>query len=245
MIESQSCVIVGSAALAFVIKNFIFFATFSHFHLYIGQNGRKAGATRKMKETRRMIMRRTKMAVLGMMMVLSMTACAGKAETKSIGAEITVQETTEEEMTTETVKADRGESEESMIGMPNPYTDHGTLKEAEEDAGFKIQIPDEIRGVKAVAFRNLGTEMLEVIYYDGDAEVARVRKGTGAEDISGDYVIDSEVKTVEVGEKFVTIKKEAEGCYLAVWTDGDYSYSVSVQTPFSQEELTGLVEQVQ
>ena len=87
--------------------------------------------------------------------------------------------------------------------------------------------------------------MLEVIYYDGDAEVARVRKGTGAEDISGDYVIDSEVKTVEVGEKPVTIKKEAEDCYLAVWTDGDYSYSVSVQTPFTQEELTGLVEQVQ
>ena len=49
-------------------------------------------------------MRRTKMAVLGMMMVLSVTACAGKAETKSIGAEITVQETTEEEMTTETVE---------------------------------------------------------------------------------------------------------------------------------------------
>ena len=43
-------------------------------------------------------MRRTKMAVLGMMMVLSMTACAGKAETKSIGAEITVQETTAEEI---------------------------------------------------------------------------------------------------------------------------------------------------
>lgn len=59
------------------------------------------------------------------------------------------------------------------------------------------------------------------------------------------YVIDSEVKTVEVGEKSVTIKKEAEDCYLAVWTDGDYSYSVSVQTPFTQEELTGLVEQVQ
>ena len=69
-------------------------------------------------------MRRTKMAVLGMMMVLSMTACAGKAETKSIGAETTVQETAAEEMITETVKAERGENEESMIGMPNPYTDH-------------------------------------------------------------------------------------------------------------------------
>ena len=62
-------------------------------------------------------MRRTKMAVLGMMMVLSMTACAGKAETKSIGAETTVQETAAEEMITETVKAERGENEESMIGM--------------------------------------------------------------------------------------------------------------------------------
>ena len=49
-----------------------------------------------MKETRRMIMRRTKMAVLGMMMVLSMTACVGKAETKTIGVETTVQETAAE-----------------------------------------------------------------------------------------------------------------------------------------------------
>lgn len=178
-------------------------------------------------------MRRTKMAALGMVMVLSMAACVGRAETTAEGA------------TMKSMEMDSGESEENMIGMPNPYTDHDTLKEAEEDAGFKIQIPDEIRGVKAAAFRNLGAELLEVIYYDGENEVARVRKGTGAEDISGDYGSYSEVKTVEVGKKSVTIKKEAEGCYLAVWTGGDYSYSVSVETPFSQDELTGLVEQVQ
>lgn len=190
-------------------------------------------------------MKRTKMAVLGIMMVLSVTACAGKAELKKIGMEPTVQETTTEKKTKETVKAESGENVENMVGIPNPYTDHDSLKEAEEEAGFKIQIPDEIRGAKAAAFRNLGTEMLEVIYYDGDIEVARVRKGIGTEDISGDYVIYSEEKSVEVGEKSVTIKKEAEGCYLAVWTDGDYAYSVSVQTPFSQEELIGLVEQIQ
>lgn len=191
------------------------------------------------------MMRRTKMAVLGMMMVLSVTACAGKAELKNIGMDSTAQETTAEKKTKETVKAENGENVENMVGIPNPYTDHDSLKEAEEEAGFKIQIPDEIRGAKAAAFRNLRTEMLEVIYYDGDIEVARVRKGIGTEDISGDYVIYSEEKSVEVGEKSVTIKKEAEGCYLAVWTDGDYAYSVSVQTPFSQEELIGLVEQIQ
>ena len=190
-------------------------------------------------------MRRTKIALLGIMMVLSITACAEKAEPKNIGTEPTAQETTTEEKAQETVEAESVENAENMIGMPNPYTDHDSLKEAEEEAGFEIQIPDKIRGAKAVAFRNLGTKMLEVIYYDGDTEVARVRKGIGAEDISGDYVIYSEEKSVEVGEKSVTIKKEAEGCYLAVWTEGDYSYSVSVQTPFNQEELTELVEQVQ
>ncbi len=189
-------------------------------------------------------MRRTKMAVLGMMMVLSMTACAGKAETKSIGAEITVQETTEEEMTTETVKADRGESEESMIGMPNPYTDHGTLKEAEEDAGFKIQIPDEIRGVKAVAFRNLGTEMLEVIYYDGDAEVARVRKGTGEDDISGDYNVYEIEEAVDVTGTQVTLKGSADGYALAVWNEGGYAYAVSVTKKITKDEILQIVEEI-
>ena len=189
-------------------------------------------------------MRRTKMAVLGMMMVLSMTACAGKAETKSIGAEITVQETTEEEMTTETVKAERGESEESMIGMPNPYTDHGTLKEAEEDAGFKIQIPDEIRGVKAVAFRNLGTEMLEVIYYDGDAEVARVRKGTGEDDISGDYNVYEIEEAADVTGTQVTLKGSADGYALAVWNEGGYAYAVSVTKKITKDEILQIVEEI-
>lgn len=189
-------------------------------------------------------MRRTKMAVLGMMMVLSMTACAGKAETKSIGAEITVQETTAEEMTTETVKADRGESEESMIGMPNPYTDHGTLKEAEEDAGFKIQIPDEIRGVKAVAFRNPGTEMLEVIYYDGDAEVARVRKGTSEDDISGDYNVYEIEEAVDVTGTQVTLKGSTDGYVLAVWNEGGYAYVVSVTKKITKDEILQIVEEI-
>ena len=152
-----------------------------------------------------------------------------------------MQETTAEEMTTETVKAERGESEESMIGMPNPYTDHGTLKEAEEDAGFKIQIPDEIRGVKAVAFRNLGTEMLEVIYYDGDTEVARIRKGIGAEDISGDYNEYELDETVDTAGTQVTLKGSADGYALAVWNADGYAYAVSVTKEISKDEMLQLV----
>ena len=55
-------------------------------------------------------MRRTKIAVLGMMMVLSMTACAGKAETKFIGAVTTAEETT-----TKPMEMESGESEEKKV----------------------------------------------------------------------------------------------------------------------------------
>ena len=131
-----------------------------------------------------------------------------------------------------------------MIGLPNPYTDHGTLKEAEEDAGFKIQIPDEIRGVKAVAFRNLGTEMLEVIYYDGDTEVARVRKGTGAEDISGDYNVYEIEEAADVTGTQVTLKGSADGYALAVWNEGGYAYAVSVTKKITKDEILQIVEEI-
>lgn len=81
--------------------------------------------------------------------------------------------------------------QEKPIGMPNPFTDHATLEAAEKEAGFSIQIPDQIQGVAASVFRNLSQELLEVIYYDqGEQEVARVRKGTGTEDISVDEMTE-------------------------------------------------------
>ena len=53
------------------------------------------------------------------------------------------------------------------------------------------------------------------------------------------------MKDVDVNGKSVTIKGTADGYVLAVWNDGEYAYSVSVEKAHSQEELTGLVEQVQ
>lgn len=186
-------------------------------------------------------MRRTQIAVLGMMMVLSITACAEKAELKNTGTEPTAQETTTEEKAQETVEAESVENAENMIGMPNPFTDHDSLKEAEKDAGFEIQIPDEIRGAKAVEFRNLGTKMLEVIYYDGDTEVARVRKGIGTDDISGDYNEYEAEETVDAADTQVTLKGSADGYALAVWNADGYAYAVSVTKEISKDEMLQLV----
>ena len=189
-------------------------------------------------------MRRTKMALLGMMMVLSITACAEKAEPNNTGTETTAQEAMTDEKTQETVEAESGENVENMLGMPNPYTDHDSLEEAEEDAGFKIQVPDEICGAKAAAFRNLGTEMLEVIYYDGDTEVARVRKGIGEDDISGDYNEYEIDETVDAAGTQVNLKGSADGYALAVWNADGYAYAVSLTKEISKDEMLKLVEEI-
>ena len=116
---------------------------------------------------------------------VSVTACGGQGST---GETVTVQRS------------------EDFVGMPNPFTDNATLVEAVDYAGFSIQVPDQISGVSATAFRNLGQEMLEVIYYNGEQEVARIRKGTGMEDISGDYTKNSDVKSEKICDRDVTLK---------------------------------------
>lgn len=134
---------------------------------------------------------------------------------------------------------------EDFVGMPNPFTDNATLEEAEKNAGFSIQVPDQISGVSAAAFRNLGQKMLEVIYYNGEQEVARIRKSQENADNSGNYVGYSEIKNEKVGGLDVSLKGSEGKVVLATWSNGAYSYSISVdEQGVSLEEMTALVEAV-
>ena len=188
------------------------------------------------------MMRKMNKNVYGIMMAammaasVSVTACGGQ---KSTGETMTVQtqphdDSKVSEMPVSSSVADQAgvqETEqipEESVGMPNPFTDNDTLEEAEKNAGFSIQVPEKIGGVSATAFRNSGQEMLEVIYYNGEQEVARIRKGTGMEDISGDYTKYSDVKTDKIGDWDVTLKENDGKVVLAVWNDGTYSYSISL-----------------
>ena len=68
---------------------------------------------------------------------------------------------------------------------------------------------------------------------DGDLaeeETASVlfRKAVGSEDISGDYNEYASVTEQDVNGRTVTLKGDGKLTYLAIWTDGEFSYSVSV-----------------
>ncbi len=185
-----------------------------------------------------------------MMAAASMTACGGQ---KTTGETMAVQTEPYDasrvsEMPVPSSEADQTavQEAEGLAGMPNPFTDNDTLEEAEKNAGFSIQVPEQVQGASATAFRNLSQKLLEVIYYNREQEVARIRKGIGWDDISGDYVGYSEIKNEKIGDRNVTLKGNDGKVMLAVWNAGEYSYSVSVdEQGVSLDEMTALVEAVQ
>lgn len=167
--------------------------------------------------------------VLTAAVLLSLAACSTAAKT---------------DRADETPAAEQTQTDNTQI--PNPWTDYDSLDEAIATAGFDCTIPDTIGGCSEKAFRVLdadGETMLEVIYADGETEIARVRKAPGTEDISGDYNAYDE-QDVAVGDVTVTMKSADGLVKLAIWQDGGYTYTVSMEAGISADAMAELVSQI-
>ena len=77
-------------------------------------------------------------------------------------------------------------SQTTAIG--NPWSGWDSIEEAEAVVGFSFGLPEVIAdSYKAVSFRTLNKELIEVVYRDGDFEVCVRKKSGEGQDISGDY----------------------------------------------------------
>lgn len=164
-------------------------------------------------------------------MSLSMAACgnnnSGKTKVKTYDSSETV--------------VNSGENAQ----IPNPWTECLDIEEAEKNAGFSFDIPETIEGYKIGWIQNLDQSMIEVIYEAVDAsdDTIYIRKGSGADDISGDYNSYSESKQIIIDSYDVTMKGDNGTVSLATWTDGEFSYAVS--TPkMSEEFVTAIIQQM-
>ena len=134
------------------------------------------------------------------------------------------------------------------VQIPNPWTDYDSKDDAAQAAGFDLTVPDEISGCSEKSYRVLNAEgdvMFEIIYASGEDETARICKAPGADDVSGDYNEYAETETVDVDGGSVTMKGADGLVKLAVWTNGDYSYALSVESGLSQNDMAALVLNIQ
>ena len=173
--------------------------------------------------------------LLALALVLSLAACAQSAKP---AAEPEKPAQTEQAETTDT----------KNVQIPNPWTDYDSKDDAAQAAGFDLTVPDEISGCSEKSYRVLSAEgdvMFEIIYASGEDETARIRKAPGADDVSGDYNEYAETETVDVDGGSVTMKGADGLVKLAIWTNGDYSYALSVESGLSQNDMAALVSNIQ
>ena len=119
--------------------------------------------------------------------------------------------------------------------LANPFTDTDTLEEAQEIAGFEMEVPAAVSPYTVVSYRAIEGEMLEVIFSDRKGEEGyRIRKAAGEDDISGDYNEYAKEKTFRLSDGTkVTLRGDKEDAWsVAVWTvdaeDEESAYSFAI-----------------
>lgn len=133
------------------------------------------------------------------------------------------------------------ETKES-VSIVNGMVEVNSIEELSAAVNFPV---NEVTGlpftVENEVYTSYWDEMAQ-IEYTGEGETAVFRKGTGTDDVSGDYNVYSNVKEITVGANTVTLKGNTDSFTLAVWTDGDYSYSLDISSGLSEDEWAEMIQ---
>lgn len=130
------------------------------------------------------------------------------------------------------------------VQIPNPFADYATMEEAEKAAGFSLTAPETVDGYSEKLIQVMSGSMIQIIFRDSEENRLFIRKEAGSEDISGDYNNYTEINTISVDGREVTMKGENGLVSVAIWTEGAYTYAVTADNPMAQDAMTVLVSAV-
>ena len=132
----------------------------------------------------------------------------------------------------------------AVIGMqmPNPWKEFTGIDEAENAAGFEIDVPEGVDGYDEQLVQGMD-DMIEVRFINGDDQI-NIRKSVGTDDNSGVYDSFETVTTENVNGHDVSVSSNGDQAYLATWTAGDYTFSVYANNGMDLAALLDIVAAV-
>ncbi len=137
---------------------------------------------------------------------------------------------------------------EENVQIPSPFNECDTIEEAEKIAGFDIVIPEKVpEGFSDKNISAIQDEMIDITYVNGEDQL-RIRKGKGIDDVSGDYTEYDKTSTVEVNNQSITLKGNGDKINVAIWNDGEFSYSITVNigdAGINSDVITDLVKGIE
>ena len=141
------------------------------------------------------------------------------------------------------------EGQEEKTGMPNPFTEVKSLKEAEKKTGIKMTAPKKIKGYDEISYEIVKKDkFIQVNYSNDDDNSIIIRKAETKKDVSGDYNKYKNTKKVTVKGYKIKLQGNGKTYSLATWTKGKYSYSVGIYNEnkegMSLKQIKNIIGQV-
>ena len=131
----------------------------------------------------------------------------------------------------------------NVLGV-NPMQGYSSVEELSKAVGFNVPV------IKSLPFKPSETEYMLLdagfaqITYLSDDDRLIYRKSTDKEDNSGNYNPYDYVGEVSVNDIKVMVKGTKEALNLAIWNDGTYEHSISVEKAVDKDVMTKMVEEV-
>lgn len=119
-------------------------------------------------------------------------------------------------------------SNEPPVVGNNDIVEVSSAKELSETVGFEVAEPGNLPfEPESVVYTAYWAEIAEIVYTNGE-QTAVFRKGIGSDNVSGDYNFYELTSEISVNNINVTLKGNGENYTLAIWTDSEFAYSLSL-----------------
>lgn len=134
-------------------------------------------------------------------------------------------------------------------GKQESYSDEenrevSSLSELSSAVNFEVSDIEHLPFVPEERFYDVVEKDTAQITYLGNGKYAVFRKSAGDEDNSGDFTEYSKIREIDVGMLRATLKGDSASFPLAVWSAGDFSYSLQISDGLSAAEWKALIEEI-
>lgn len=126
-------------------------------------------------------------------------------------------------------------SSQGVVQGGNPYQTLGSVQELEALLPYSLQLPNVPQGYQVEGTALIGGVLAQVSYGQGESQVT-FRMGQGQQDVSGDFTQYPQQLELTQGDKTGTLSGQGELVSLAVWYDGENSFSLSFSQAVLQQE---------
>ncbi|WP_315074655.1 stalk domain-containing protein [uncultured Clostridium sp.] len=124
----------------------------------------------------------------------------------------------------------------------NPVVNYDTIEEAQKILKYKITVPKELLGKYNIKYINtISRDLFQICYVSNQGDIL-FRMGQGTEDISGDYNNYKTNNTININGSNVKLKGDDNLVKVAVWSANNMSYSISVNSGMTQDDIIKIVK---